>query len=291
MLRHLSEVEEDSSTGDGCSEIHSTGGARYQYADAVMNKFQDRQPKKFKLFVKSTGSENSQVLKRRIKENINPTEMKVGICSVKELRDGRLIIESESREEINKIHDKINEKCGQHMELTIPKLRNPTMIIYNFPEDIPMNEAVAAIRSQNEELNLKQEEIKPKFLFRNKRKNTNLVVEVSSETSKLLLQNKLKIGWHTCRTEDYPVPRRCFKCSKFGHRASECRGQEICPLCSGAHKLKECQAEVRSFKCINCVTYNHYNPNSTVNVNHSSLNKNCPSFQDVLRRYRQNTDY
>jgi len=39
------------------------------------------------------------------------------------------------------------------------------------------------------------------------------------------------------------------------------------------------------------MTYNRYSKADKINENHSALDKNCPSMQAVLARYRQNTDY
>ena len=79
--------------------------------------------------------------------------------------------------------------------------------------------------------------------------------------------------------------------SKFNHKFRECRGTETCPHCTGNHKLKDCTARPTEFKCTNCQNYNKYNKNANICENHSSLDKNCPSFQAVLERHRQYTDY
>jgi len=39
------------------------------------------------------------------------------------------------------------------------------------------------------------------------------------------------------------------------------------------------------------MTYNRYNKMGKIGENHSSLDKNCPSMQAVLEKYRQNTEY
>ena len=65
------------------------------------------------------------------------------------------------------------------------------------------------------------------------------MVEVGAQTRKKLLQEKVKLGWLICKMEDYMVANRCFKCSRFNHRARDCQGEETCPLCAGTHKLKE----------------------------------------------------
>ena len=144
------------------------------------------------------------------------------------------------------------------------------------------------LKSQNEELDIQDSEIKTKFTFRNKKKITNLVIEVNSETRKKFLQRKLKIGWLICSMEDYLVARY-FRWSRMGHRHQDCK--ETCPPCAGEHKLSECTAIEGKYKCINCMVYNNYSNKEKICENHSSLNKNCPSLITVLRKYRQNTNY
>jgi len=116
-------------------------------------------------------------------------------------------------------------------------------------------------------------------------------MEVGAETRKLLIQKKIKLGWQICKIEDYIVANRCFKCSRFNHRFRDCRGEVTCPQCAGTNILKECTADPRSYKCISCSTYNKYNPSKNISVDHSSLDKRCPSMQAVIEKYRLNTDY
>jgi hypothetical protein len=51
--------------------------------------------------------------------------MKVGINSLKILRDGRVQIETGSREEIETLTRDIDDKCGDKLEVNVHKLRNP----------------------------------------------------------------------------------------------------------------------------------------------------------------------
>ena len=136
-----------------------------------------------------------------------------------------------------------------------------------------------------------QGDIAAKFSYRTKRGQVNMVVEVCGGTRKKLIRTKLKLRWLICSTDDYLVARRCFKCSRFNHRHQDCRGEETCPLCAGEHKLKECTGPAAHYKCINCVTFNRYTKGKKISESHSSLDKNCPSLQAVLAKYRLNTDY
>ena len=230
-------------------------------------------------------------MKQILKRKIDPSQLKVGVSSLKTLRDGRLIIEVGSENEIALLGKKIEEQCSQQLEVNVPKLRNPYVIIYNVPEEISPQNAAEVIRSQNEELNINENSIRPKFIMTNRRNTRNLVAEVSPETWRTLVQRKLKIGWQICNVEDFVRINRCFKCSKFNHRATDCKGEETCPLCAGKHQLKECEATERELKCTNCITHNKHNTGVHISENHSSLDKSCPCLQSMIRKYRQNTKY
>jgi hypothetical protein len=165
------------------------------------------------------------------------------------------------------------------------------MIIHNVPQDITVENLEETILAQNPELGLVSGDIEARFTYRTKRGLVKMVNEVGSETRKKLLHKKLKIGWLSCNVDDYLVAKRCFKCSRFNHRQQDCRGEETCPLCAGGHKPKECKAPAEHYKCINCMTYNWYSKVDKISENDSSLDKNCPSMQAVLAKYRLNTDY
>jgi len=90
---------------------------------------------------------------------------------------------------------------------------------------------------------------------------------------------------------DYVVVTRCFNCSRYNHRASDCRGEETCPLCMGGHAIKECTAPPSDYKSVNCVNFNKHNGNAKVGENHSSLDRTCPSLQAAIQKHKRNTEY
>jgi len=99
-------------------------------------------------------------------------------------------------------------------------------------------------------------------------------------------ENKLKIGWAICHSEDYVSVSRCFKCSRFNHHFSESRSDETCPLCAGNHKMRDCKATRTECKCISCITYKKFNQNKTVKEDHSAIDRKYPSMQEMV----ENTD-
>jgi len=217
--------------------------------------------------------------------------MKVGISAFKTLTNGQLLIESERKNDLEKVCEKINEVYGEELESYTPSLESPRLIVFNVPEDITSENAAQAIVLQNPELNLKENEIKPKFVFEDRKKHKNLVIEVNSENRKSLVDRKLKIGWHACYSADYVSVTRCYKCSKYNHRAQECLGDVVCPHCAQSHKMHECKAGTESLRCVNCINYNKYSKTTQVNVNHSLLDKSCSFYRAVLQKYIERTDY
>jgi len=62
-----------------------------------------REEKRYKLMVKSKLDLSTEEVKTTLRTNVNPTTMKVGIRSLKSLKDGRVLIEAGTTEEINKL--------------------------------------------------------------------------------------------------------------------------------------------------------------------------------------------
>ncbi|PSN43161.1 hypothetical protein C0J52_09907 [Blattella germanica] len=116
-------------------------------------------------------------MKTLLKRKINPTQLKVGISSMKVLRDGRLIIESGKKEDIDVLSKHIEDQCSQFLEVNTPKLCNPSIIVFNIPEDITEQNAAEIILSQNPDLKLQENTLMPKFIFKTKRNICNLVME------------------------------------------------------------------------------------------------------------------
>ena len=267
--------------------LPSYGGARKSYAEITRANID----KRYKLMVKSKPNQPTDTIKNVLKTKINPTEVKVGMKTLKSLKDGRVLIEVGSIDETNLLSANIKERCGDELEVNVPNLWKPRIIIRNIPHDITVENIEENILSQNAELNLIPGEVAARFKFSTKRGAVHMVIEVGPEARIKLLQTKLKIGWLICNVGDYVVAKSCFRCSRYNHRHQDCRGEETCPLCAGGHTLKDCKAPSNQHKCFNCMTYNRYSRKDKIYDNNSSLSKNCPSLHAVLMKYKQNTDY
>ena len=85
------------------------------------------------------------------------------ITSLKMLRDGRVMIEASSTNEIEALGNKIEETCGEKHEVNIQKRRIPRLVLLSIPEDITLENA-EALEKQNLELGIKEKDIKGKFV-------------------------------------------------------------------------------------------------------------------------------
>jgi len=262
------------------------------YSECLSGNQQKRSEQKtFRLTVKSKGSHSIEHMKALVKTRVNPVEMKIGITTFKGLRNGRLLIETQNKNETDVLSKTINEMCGEELEASTPRRRNPRLIIYNVPDELNIENAKELIMTQNSELCIGKEDVTPRYLFKDKRKANNLVIEVNSRTRMKFLGKKMKLGWNVCNVDDYIKINRCYKCSKFNHRAQDCKGELTCPICAENHSLRECKATKEQYKCINCTNFNKYNQKSLVNAKHSSLDNSCSCYQHMLRRLTETIDY
>jgi len=204
--------------------------------------------------IKSRGAHPPEKIKQILKNKINPGEINVSVNTFKTLSGG-VLIETDSKEEIEVLDKEIQSKCGDDLEVHVHSLRKPRIIILNVPEDITTTNIEDTILRQNPELNLQKGSIAAKFTYVTKKMHRNAVVEVGAETRKILLNKKVRLGWQICKTDDYLTATSCFKCSKFNHRTQDCRGEVTCPLCAGPHTLKEWKGDPTTFKCTNCENY------------------------------------
>jgi hypothetical protein len=169
--------------------------------------------RKYKLSLGSKLNQPLDMIKKLLKTKVNPTEIKVGVTSLKSRRDGRVIIEASSKSEIETQGEKIGEKYGEELEVNIQKLKNPRLFLLNMPEDITQENVEEILRIENPELDLKEGDIRAKLCYTTKRKTKNLMIEVVSGTHKKLMQARIKLGWSICSFDDYIVAKRCFCCS------------------------------------------------------------------------------
>jgi hypothetical protein len=143
---------------------------RKLYSEALVGKCKK---KRHTLTVTSKEGQPPEAIKGPLRSKINPTNIKVGINTLKTLRDGRVQIETGSKEEIDTLKDVINDKCGDKVAVNVHKLRNSRLVIYNIPENISTENVEDTLIAQNPELNLEAGAITAKYTYDTKRRTRN----------------------------------------------------------------------------------------------------------------------
>lgn len=84
--------------------------------------------------------------------------------------------------------------------------------------------------------------------------NQAATVTIGKETAKkIVAQGRIEVGWNMCRVRERVNILRCFKCLNFGHRATECAGEDKSDSClkcgKTGHRAKECKNEAFCTTC------------------------------------------
>jgi hypothetical protein len=87
-------------------QLPPSGGAKKLYSEAVRT----ITDKRLKLLVTCKINLSTEAIKSVVKTNINPTAIKIGVKSIKSLKDGRVLIETGISEEANLLSISITDK-------------------------------------------------------------------------------------------------------------------------------------------------------------------------------------
>jgi hypothetical protein len=155
------------SAGTTARRVQPSGnGERKLYSEALDGA---KKLKRFQLTVKTKLNQPPETIKDLLKTKVNPTEIKVGINTFKLLKKGTVLIETNSKEEIETLEKEINTKCEGELEADIQKWRKPRLVIFNIPEDISTTNLEDTLLAQNPGIILNKGDIDAKFCYTTKK--------------------------------------------------------------------------------------------------------------------------
>ena len=247
-------------------------------------------------------------------ENIKPQELGVGIKRINNTSKGATIV-AESKEAIEKLHQEINDRFKETLISKPLKSNYPKIIIYNLDDDQTNYKIVDILLNQNAEirdaLNDKKNSLKIIFSMKSKRPNKkHLVIEVSPKIRNIIAQNyyQLSFNWSILNCSDFISIKRCFNCYGFRHSKKFCTEKKNCIKCNTENENENSAEEneclnctsvddennnVNNNKCIVCTRAikNNKNLENILNVDHHTLDKDCPSYKRQLELEKINTNY
>lgn len=230
--------------------------------------------------------EDSESVKQKLQENINPVDLKVGISNLRKIQKGGVLVETEREEDVETLIKEIesNKKLKGVLECQRPKKRSPEIIVFSVDEKVEEEELLEAFRKQFDS----DLEISVRTKFKS-REGWNWVLQVPGEAfSNIVKDKKVFVGWRRYNIREHLRPVQCFKCGQFGHISKFCRNNELCKSCGAeAHKTDEvCPGKT----CLNCTKYN-LKFKTTFGVEHNCLDRACPIREKEVERLISRTDY
>ncbi|XP_028148421.2 uncharacterized protein LOC114341807 [Diabrotica virgifera virgifera] len=191
------------------------------------------------LFITSDKATTGRKVQEELTKVLNPRAAKIPINRMKTTGKA-LIIEAASKEDIEKI--KNNDIIRKSFKCELPKKRKP--MVYDVSSSVKGEDIIEDLRVQTFE-HMSNEEFEDSFKIRFKtgprgKSTVHYVAEVSPELRKIIIKNKIYIGFNAINARDYIVVPKCLKCQDLGRVAKHCTKETACSHCGGAHEKKEC---------------------------------------------------
>lgn len=213
------------------------------------------------------------ILTRELKHKTN-----IGDIFCMTVRDTyTIIIKTPSDDETSALLDKIEEieAIKNITEITYKAFNQKKLIILGIPEII--EEDLITQKLQNY-----YNPATPITIFKklNRNKKYQLIIELEEEIAHhLLSQQRINLGFSTCRISPYLSIVRCGNCQKFGHSQQNCTQQIVCKYCANRHESSSCRLarNQKKHRCVNCF-------GSPEEFPHSADSSECPAFHHFLQQ-------
>ncbi|XP_047995545.1 uncharacterized protein LOC125233535 [Leguminivora glycinivorella] len=239
-------------------------------------------------------SKSSEETKNLVQKMINPEEMKLHVRALRKVKNGGVIISTDSKDDIEKLKSTF-KSTSPNLTIDEPLKRRPRIILLGVPSAMREQEVYSCLYEQNivdkfPELTREEFIASIKLSHKSGKKDLetcNYIIEVPANIRRALIsQNRAFINWSSCLVKDFTTLTRCLKCHFYGHAAKTCRQPELtCGHCSNlGHSDKECPNKAEDPKCATCSLFKKQS-------HHQTGDPDCPVRKMAERRYINSIDY
>ncbi|XP_035436622.2 uncharacterized protein LOC118267009 [Spodoptera frugiperda] len=213
----------------------------------------------------SDNSKTSDETRNLVQKIVCPEEMKLKVRGVRKVRNGGVIISTETKDDLEKLKQTV-QHANSGLTVDEPQKRKPRIIIIGVPSSMAESEVYSCIFEQNM-VDKVPSMTRDTFLSsiklshksgRRDSDHHNLILEVSAVIRKALItQDRVFINWTSCPVRDFTLVTRCYNCQQYGHAAKSCKNTApVCGHCSEeGHSIKECTKKNDSPKCATCLRF------------------------------------
>ncbi|XP_055604684.1 uncharacterized protein LOC129752919 [Uranotaenia lowii] len=244
------------------------------------------------VIIKPKIAQDADTTRTEIQKSLNPVDLEV--IDVRSLSSGSLAIRCATVSSAQKLQHTVESSLSEKFDAEMQTPLKPRLKISGFSNEFSDNQLISTIVQQNNlpsTASLKV--IRMKELKSSPETHAFAILEADVNTFNLLSRMKnLNIGWNRCTVHEHVDVRRCYRCSEYGHYATNCTKPQSCPICAEAHLLTECNATIE--KCANCVAFNRVQNRPeqlALETSHSARSTNCPIYQKRLKAAKARTDY
>lgn len=225
-----------------------------------------------------------------IKKSVNTAA--VNVCGTRNVKEGAIVLQCANATETMKVKSLVSDKLGDDYEVVLPKIKNPRLRVTNIPTEIQKDSIIDELKKHNEELmncDMSLVTVLNRKATSKQQASNDIVIEVNGTVyNKLIEMKNLRLPWRECKIFEHMYIKRCYKCLGFAHIAKECKLEQKCSKCGGAHKYSDCKSKKTS--CANCCTAN-MKLKSKMNINHHAWSNACPVYKRRLEALANKIEY
>lgn len=151
------------------------------------------------LIIKPKQKQKSEKTKNDLRNQIQPSQLKIGIKNMRETKQGGMVIKCSEKEDIKLLKRAAEDCLGKDYNIELPKLNLPKIKIVGYSGDKSLEELEDIIKQQNKWIE-HEDKLKINYIRKNKGKHTSTIYsECSPELYwKMMDHKKLFIGWESC---------------------------------------------------------------------------------------------
>lgn len=238
--------------------------------------------------IKPKNIQYSKQTREEVKRKIDPVSIKATVKDVREIKNGGIIIKTNTREELQKLKEISEKTLKENYTVELSKMKLPRLVIIGSRKKYENDELLEELKlmgylKETDQLNIKytrQSKYTRKFI---------IYIECNGECfKKLLNQGEVSLGWDKCQVREDMNIIICYKCYGYGHKTINCTNNQICSFCAGNHIFWNCKQE--NPLCNNCRIYNErYKTN--INCAHEAISTQCIIHKRKINEIKERTNY
>lgn len=234
---------------------------------------------------------------KKLKTVVNLFDLGVEIARVKNVAEGGLLIQTANKADLKRIEKVIKSNAKDTLRTKKSTKRMPQIEVQRVREHTDDGELVEAIWKQNEHVQASVatlEEFLQSIRVNHRRKlndsETNVILDCTPRMwHTLTTQDRLNMGWSRHNVTNHINAKRCFKCQRYGHKATECKdAHDTCASCREHHRTADCKTS--TVQCANCCRFNEHNAKK-LSINHRASDNCCDSYIKARVRASEFIDF